>query len=109
MAAFMSHTHRLCAVVMLAVSLFLAGVSAPTPALAGDALSVAETPSLALTLAEAPVPDLMMVSPAPDLLGEDALSRACCKICRRGKACGDSCINREYTCHRPPGCACNGS
>lgn len=34
--------------------------------------------------------------------------RLCCKICSRGKACGNSCISRSYTCHQPPGCACNG-
>ena len=32
---------------------------------------------------------------------------ACCKICTRGKACGNSCINLSYTCRQPPGCACN--
>lgn len=32
----------------------------------------------------------------------------CCKICRKGKACGDSCISRAYTCHKGPGCACDG-
>ena len=32
----------------------------------------------------------------------------CCKVCTKGKACGDSCINRNYTCHQPPGCACDG-
>jgi len=32
----------------------------------------------------------------------------CCKICRKGKACGNSCISRSYTCHKPVGCACNG-
>jgi len=31
----------------------------------------------------------------------------CCKICSTGQACGNSCISRSYTCHRPPGCACN--
>lgn len=34
--------------------------------------------------------------------------RACCRVCRTGKACGNSCISRSYTCRRPPGCACNG-
>jgi len=24
------------------------------------------------------------------------------------KACGNSCISRSYTCHQPPGCACDG-
>jgi len=32
----------------------------------------------------------------------------CCKVCRAGKACGDSCISRDKTCHQPPGCACDG-
>ena len=32
---------------------------------------------------------------------------ACCKICRKGQACGNSCISRRYTCREPPGCACN--
>ena len=35
-------------------------------------------------------------------------ARSCCKICRKGKACGNSCISRRYTCRKPPGCACNG-
>lgn len=34
-------------------------------------------------------------------------TRQCCKYCVKGKACGDSCISRAYTCHKPPGCACN--
>jgi hypothetical protein len=32
----------------------------------------------------------------------------CCKICRKGKACGDTCISRAFTCHKGPGCACDG-
>lgn len=32
----------------------------------------------------------------------------CCKVCRKGKACGDTCISRTYTCHKGPGCACDG-
>lgn len=31
----------------------------------------------------------------------------CCKYCSKGKACGDSCINVNYTCHKGPGCACD--
>jgi endonuclease I len=33
----------------------------------------------------------------------------CCKICTTGKACGDSCIRSDFTCHQPPGCACDSS
>ncbi len=31
----------------------------------------------------------------------------CCKICSKGKACGNSCISANYNCHQPKGCACN--
>ena len=31
----------------------------------------------------------------------------CCKVCRKGKACGDSCISREKTCEKGKGCACD--
>jgi len=32
----------------------------------------------------------------------------CCKVCRAGKACGDSCIARDKRCTKAPGCACDG-
>ena len=44
----------------------------------------------------------------PDRVQPTPTRRACCRICRTGKACGDSCISRSYTCRQPPGCACNG-
>ncbi|MBK1625207.1 hypothetical protein CKO32_16735 [Afifella marina DSM 2698] len=31
---------------------------------------------------------------------------ACCKHCSKGKPCGNSCIARNKTCHKGPGCAC---
>ena len=31
---------------------------------------------------------------------------ACCKVCSKGKACGDSCISRNKQCHKGQGCAC---
>jgi len=45
-------------------------------------------------------------APAPPPSGG---SGGCCKVCRTGKACGNSCINRGYTCHKSPGCACNAA
>ena len=36
------------------------------------------------------------------------LAQACCRYCCTGKPCGNSCINRNLTCHQPPGCACWG-
>lgn len=32
----------------------------------------------------------------------------CCRTCSKGKACGNACINRYYTCRQPRGCACDG-
>jgi hypothetical protein len=37
-----------------------------------------------------------------------ATSGQCCKICHKGKACGDTCISRDDTCHVGQGCACDG-
>jgi hypothetical protein len=36
------------------------------------------------------------------------VNTSCCKVCTTGQACGDSCISRSYTCHKGPGCACDG-
>ena len=33
---------------------------------------------------------------------------ACCKVCKKGKACGDSCIARDKKCTKGKGCACDG-
>lgn len=61
---------------------------------------------------------LEQVSPAveraPSSMEEEAvdenlhISAGCCKICTKGKACGNSCISRAYQCHKPKGCACDG-
>ena len=37
----------------------------------------------------------------------EVTSPACCRVCTRGKACGNSCINRANQCRQPPGCACD--
>lgn len=45
----------------------------------------------------------------PTLEAVDVAPRECCKVCHKGKACGDSCISRDRECHKPPGCACDES
>jgi len=37
------------------------------------------------------------------------VQKTCCKICRKGKACGNSCIRRTYTCRKQRGCACDAN
>lgn len=39
----------------------------------------------------------------------DTPATGCCRVCTTGKACGDGCISKSYTCHQPPGCACNAN
>jgi hypothetical protein len=36
-----------------------------------------------------------------------APASVCCKVCTKGKACGNSCISKSKTCHKASGCACN--
>ena len=31
----------------------------------------------------------------------------CCKVCSKGKACGNTCIRADYNCHKDAGCACD--
>jgi endonuclease YncB( thermonuclease family) len=40
----------------------------------------------------------------PQAITEPA--KKCCKVCRKGQPCGNSCISRRYTCRKPVGCAC---
>lgn len=44
----------------------------------------------------------------PTVAPRPAPGRRCCRICTKGKACGNSCIARNRTCRQPRGCACNG-
>lgn len=50
---------------------------------------------------------LTTVGAAVPLCGT-AYAQSCCKVCKAGKACGNSCIAKNKTCHQPKGCACNG-
>ena len=44
----------------------------------------------------------------PTLGTPGATPAACCKVCTKGKACGNSCIAQDKNCQQPPGCACDG-
>ena len=58
------------------------------------------------SLTDAQDPDCASIQPPPNPPPGSCPS-SCCKCCSKGKACGDSCISRSYTCHQPSGCACN--
>jgi hypothetical protein len=68
---------------------------------------------------KAPVPTRVIIPTNPPIVIEptnppvvieptDPPAQVCCKVCSAGKACGDSCISKDKTCNKPPGCACNG-
>ncbi len=40
-------------------------------------------------------------------VGQTPPNGSCCRVCTTGKACGNSCINRDRQCHQAAGCACN--
>lgn len=70
------------------------------------------TPTLPLlpTFTVSPLPPTLTIAPPPPVPATNTPrpGKVCCKICTKGKACGNSCISRSYTCHQPPGCACDG-
>ncbi|SLN13456.1 hypothetical protein PEL8287_00522 [Roseovarius litorisediminis] len=58
-------------------------------------------------------PGQMALNPTPTqrlqhLSEPHIINAACCKTCRKGKACGDSCISRNKTCRKSSGFACDG-
>ena len=37
---------------------------------------------------------------------ERMTAREGCQVCKKGKPCGDTCIEKDDVCHLPQGCAC---
>src|SRR6266540_41818 len=71
-----------------------------------DVLPAVTTPGVAPAAPAAPVPTATR-APAPTATSSPP-GPVCCRVCTTGKACGNSCIAANLTCHQPPGCACNG-
>lgn len=78
------------------------------PGLSQDSDVVLEAPEIVQPFLDGaifPVDERMSLAPTDD---DAELAQACCRYCCTGKPCGNSCINRNLTCHQPPGCACWG-
>jgi hypothetical protein len=58
-------------------------------------------PLAACLVLGASVPTLTACSDSPTSAG-------CCKVCKTGKPCGDTCIDSGKTCNTAGGCACAG-
>lgn len=77
----------------------------------GQRLNLAGGIALPVT-PQAPMPAALQPAPqpSPSVLPSPSpvpVRRTCCKYCSKGKACGNSCISRSYTCRKGVGCACN--
>jgi len=90
------------ALIALALLFGAAGVAAADPAADGSSPDLQRNAAIQRLLQD----DDRRPRSSP-VAPEDRIA-ACCKICRKGKACGDSCINRSYTCRKGKGCACDG-
>ena len=95
-------------VLLLFVAPATADVTGPTCGIDGDPLQAAAE-HIRLHGNEAPEAQQLCRSDGLEVSSEGALAATCCKVCRKGKACGDSCIARAKTCHQPVGCACDGN
>ena len=82
----------------------LAALRTPASATPTTVSSPTEVPTAPPTATLLVVPPTAAIAPTARPV---STVRSCCKYCCKGKACGDSCISRSYTCHKPPGCACN--
>jgi hypothetical protein len=84
----------------------------------GIVSATAETPNLSLPTVSTDAVELVGNSESASTYWSDVFASsnqqekiwavACCKVCKKGKACGDSCISRSYNCTKGVGCACNG-
>ena len=82
-------------------------VAALTGPVWGQSLMVEPEISFPPTIHPEPIPVLDQLRSLGHPHGIEPINAACCKICSKGKACGNSCIQRRLTCHKPPGCACD--
>lgn len=105
---------RFLTAMLLAFTLTIASSaqSLPSGSVSVDGSQEQNSAAIAYILAAASVAadePTSISTPHDDALGNvDDVSAKCCKVCRKGKACGDSCIAKSKQCHKGPGCACDG-
>lgn len=77
-------------------------LAAPNPVLAVG------TPAAAVAATSNAAAPAVVPQAAPNFTPLSAVAQSCCKVCRTGKACGNTCISRSKRCHVGQGCACDG-
>lgn len=100
--------HALIAVLCLSLSSF-----ASTPGLFEPQESSSEKDAPSQSQPEQSSPDVSVMPEstqappdAEESEDESASARTCCKVCKKGCPCGDSCISCSKVCHKGLGCAC---
>ena len=73
---------------------------------------VAQAVAVALLLVAAPsgiarADQAPVVTPLPTSTAQ--APEQCCRVCRKGKACGDACISATKQCKKEHGCACSAA
>jgi hypothetical protein len=69
-----------------------------------------EVPDVPDAIAEPTMEDQTPADPSRDSIETPEPSKTtseCCRTCRKGKACGDTCVARDRECTVAPGCACD--
>ena len=104
---------RLIAAAMSLALLLIVGSAGSAPASAGGAAPAAlsstdSADTSPLFTAQRAEPSVAFLSSLGIESQASVTAARCCKICRTGKACGDTCISRSKICHIGPGCACDG-
>jgi hypothetical protein len=54
------------------------------------------------------IPLVLITASTPLMACGKDTTGPCCKVCRDGKPCGDTCIAKTDVCHVGAGCACSG-
>ena len=79
----------------------------------GQVAQIARAVALCLLLVIAPGMDAradqapLITKPLPMSTAE--APQQCCRMCKKGKACGDGCISAERQCKKDRGCACSAA
>jgi hypothetical protein len=70
----------------------------------GFGLEARADQALPMSTAEAPAQAPAVTRALPTATAEAPAQ--CCRICKKGKPCGDGCISAERQCKKDEGCAC---
>lgn len=87
---------------LLAAALLLIAV----PAFANQPSTFAEQPPAVGALTAEDIAAARRLLTGAQTAEVQVYDAACCKVCKKGQPCGDSCISREKQCRKGPGCAC---